>query len=261
MPTAFVNNQHIHYLDTGGDGPVVVFSHGNLMDADMWQQQIAQLAADYRCIAWDARLHGRTEDDGAPYTYWDSADDLLGLLDHLGIERANLAGHSQGGFVSLRAALRAPERVSSLVLVDTMASAWPAETRQGIEAERDGMRDPGPQVVGPPLLDLLLGDRSLSPQWLTKWEQQPRTRLAHAVDTLLSVDAVEHRLTKITAPALVIHGEVDQAIPVSAGRALHAGLPGAMDPMTVIPGAAHTPPLTHPDEVNAAIAGFLAGHV
>ena len=107
MPFASVNGQQLYFEDTGGDGPVVVFSHGNLMNRDMWAPQVEALRGEFRCVIWDERLHGRTKDDGGLYTYWDSADDLLGLLDHLGAGQATLAGHSQGGFLSLRAALRA----------------------------------------------------------------------------------------------------------------------------------------------------------
>jgi len=107
MPFASVNGQQVYFEDTGGDGPVVVFSHSNLMNRDMWVPQVEALRGDFRCVTWDERLHGRTKDDGGLYTYWDSADDLLGLLDHLGAGQATLAGHSQGGFLSLRAALRA----------------------------------------------------------------------------------------------------------------------------------------------------------
>jgi pimeloyl-ACP methyl ester carboxylesterase len=128
MPFASVNGQQLYFEDTGGDGPVVVFSHGNLMNRDMWAPQVEALRGEFRCVTWDERLHGRTKDDGGLYTYWDSADDLLGLLDHLGAGQATLAGHSQGGFLSLRAALRAPERVKALVLIDTAPVAWPPET-------------------------------------------------------------------------------------------------------------------------------------
>src|SRR5246127_231698 len=110
MPVAAANGIEINYTDSGGTGPAVVFSHGFLMDHTMFDQQVAALTPEYRVIAWDERGHGGTRATG-PFTYWDSAADALALLDHLGIERAVLAGMSQGGFLSLRAALAAPDRV------------------------------------------------------------------------------------------------------------------------------------------------------
>ena len=121
MPLAEINGQRIRFDDTGGDGPPVVLSHGFLMDREMFAPQVDALAPEFRVITWDERGFGETEFDGEPFTYWDSARDCLGLLDHLGIDQAVLGGMSQGGFLSLRAALLAPERVRALVLIDTQS--------------------------------------------------------------------------------------------------------------------------------------------
>ncbi|MEC7579944.1 MAG: alpha/beta hydrolase, partial [Actinomycetota bacterium] len=116
MATAEINGIEINYRDTGGDGPVVLFSHGFMMNHTMFDAQLEALAPDYRCIAWDERGFGGTPATG-PFTYWDSANDALAILDHLGIEQAVFAGMSQGGFLSMRAALTAPERVSGLIFI------------------------------------------------------------------------------------------------------------------------------------------------
>src|SRR5712691_5538863 len=120
MPTATVNGIDVAYADSGGDGPVIVLSHGYLMDHTMFDPQRAALAPEFRVITWDERGFGGTPAP-APFSYWDSARDALGLLDHLGLDAAVLGGMSQGGFLSLRAALLAPERVRALVLLDTQA--------------------------------------------------------------------------------------------------------------------------------------------
>jgi hypothetical protein len=122
MAFADVNGQHIRFDDSGGDGSAVILSHGFLMDREMFAPQVDALAAEFRVITWDGRGFGETRSDGQPFTYWDSARDCLGLLDHLRIERAVLGGMSQGGFLSLRAALLAPERVAALVLIGTQAN-------------------------------------------------------------------------------------------------------------------------------------------
>src|SRR5260370_8487186 len=116
MPVATANGIEIDYTDSGGHGPAVVFSHGFLMDRTMFDQQVTALTPKYRVITWDQRGHGGTRATGA-FTYWDSAADVLALLDHLGGERAVLAGMSQGGFLSLPAALIAPDRVRALVRI------------------------------------------------------------------------------------------------------------------------------------------------
>ena len=252
MPFASVNGQQLYYEDTVGTGPVVIFSHGNLMNHGMWAAQVEALRGEFRCVVWDERLHGSTKDDGALFTYWDAADDLLGLLDHLGVEQAILVGHSQGGFASLRA----PERVKSLVLIDTAAVAWPPEIRAQMSGVRDRFRDNGPDAVAPVLLRMLLGKPEIHQNWLQAWHEQPWQRLADAVSVLMDVDDISDRLGEITQPALVIHGEADQSIPRQLGQMVRDGLPGALD-LVVIPGAGHTPSLTDPDQVNVPVLDFL----
>src|SRR5437588_8120359 len=97
MPFADINGQRIRFEDSGGDGAPVVLSHGFLMDREMFAGQVQALAPEFRVIAWDQRGFGETEYDGEPFTYWDSARDCLGVLDHLEIDRAVLGGMSQGG--------------------------------------------------------------------------------------------------------------------------------------------------------------------
>ncbi len=74
MPFADVNGQRIYFEDTGGRGAAVIFSHGILMDHEMFEPQVAALSDEFRCITWDERGFGQTEAHGA-FTYWDSADD------------------------------------------------------------------------------------------------------------------------------------------------------------------------------------------
>ena len=256
MSYTSVNGARLYFEDSGGSGPVVVFSHGNLMDRDMWVPQSSELSGEFRCVTWDERLHGRTEDDGTRYSFWDSAQDLLSLLDHLEVDQAVLVGHSQGGFLSLRAALLAPGRVQALVLIDSAGVAWPPEALQQMGEISEGFRGAGPDAVSPVLLEMLLGRPALYGQWLAKWQAQPKERLAEAVQVLMGADDISGRLTEITAPTLVVHGQADQLIPLPLGVMLRDQIPGAQRLIT-IPGAGHTPSLRHPEQVNGPLAEFL----
>ena len=91
MPFAHVNGQKLYYEDTGGEGPVIVFSHGLLMDGSMFAPQVEALRSTWRCITWDERGHGQTADLARcdPFTYYDSANDLAALLGHLGVRQAD----------------------------------------------------------------------------------------------------------------------------------------------------------------------------
>src|SRR3954454_5260355 len=159
MPQVEVNGQRIFYEDSGEGETAVVFSHGYLMDHSMFDAQRDALRDRFRVIAWDERGHGQTETSDDAFTYWDSARDLLGLLDALEIEQAVLAGMSQGGFLSMRAALTAPERVKALVLLDTQTGVEEAEKRPGYDQLLDAWVAPDgpPQDVLDTVAAIILG--------------------------------------------------------------------------------------------------------
>lgn len=260
MHHAAVNGQQLAYEDSGGRGPVVLFSHGFLMDHRMFDPQVEALAGDYRCVRWDERCFGATKESGDDFTYWDSADDAVALLDHLEIEQAVLAGMSQGGFLSLRAALRHPDRVRALVLIDTQAATDDPETVEGQrgmvgawtsddEATRSAVAD---IVAG-----LIIGDPAESAIWKQRWlHEYDAQRIVAAADCLFGRDDISDRLGEITCPALVIHGTDDEAIPLDRARALCEGLPDCRG-LVEVPGAAHAANLTHPEVVNPPLLEFL----
>lgn len=256
MPHADVNGQRIWFEDTGGDGPVVILAHGFLMDADMFAPQVAALAPDYRVITWDERGFGRTDFDGQPFTYWDSADDCLALLDHLGIDRAVVGGMSQGGFISLRAALRALERVRALILLDTQAGTEDPNTAAGYDQMRDTWLSVGPvDELANVVADIIIADPAFNPVWVAKWQARPKEIFEQPYNTLMTRDDVTDRLGEITCPALVVHGTEDTAISMDRAEALAAGLAGSGPVVKV--GGAHAANLTNPEPVNAAIVEFL----
>jgi pimeloyl-ACP methyl ester carboxylesterase len=256
MPYAEVNGQRLYYEDSGGSGLPLVLAHGLLMDCEMFAPQVAALRGRHRVVTWDERGHGRTETTHEDFSYWDSAEDLAGLLDCLGIDRAVVGGMSQGGFVSLRFALRYPERVLGLVLIDTQAGLERPDADSRYGAMVDIWSSQGPTDV---MLDLVAAaiigpDWPDTPAWAAKWRVRPS--ISQIFRTLTTRDDITHRLEEIHAPALVIHGEEDVAIDLPRAEAVAAGLPNAR-PLVRIPGAGHAANLTHPEPVNAAIAKFL----
>ena len=262
MPVVAANGIEINYTDSGGEGPVVVFSHGFLMDHTMFDRQVAALAPPYRVITWDQRGHGGTRATGA-FTYWDSAADVLGLLDHLGVERAVLAGMSQGVFLSLRAALMAPGRVRGLVLIDSQAGQEDPAIAPGYEQLHQAWLDNGPGPVQELVASIILGPGQWD-DWYAKWNEQYAQwapddlgQLGWPFRCLMDRDDITGRLTEITCPALIVHGTADAAIPLTRAEAVRDGLGGPVTLVTV-EGGTHASNVTHPDEVNQAILPFLA---
>lgn len=255
MPIAAVNGQALYFEDSGGTGPPVVFSHGFLMDHEMFAPQVEALAGEFRCITWDERGFGQTPATG-PFTYWDSAADVLALLTHLGIERAVLGGMSQGGFISLRAALLAPLRVNGLVLIDTQAGVEDPEQLPAYEGMNQEWQANGPAAVQDIVAGLILGEGVDPKPWFAKWATTPRDQFDLAFRCLADRDDIAARVGEIGCPAIIFHGDRDQAIAMEKAEALRDGLVGC-DALVVVEGAAHAANLSHPDQVNGPLRDFL----
>ncbi len=254
MATEEINGAAICYTDSGGDGLPVVLSHGFLMDQSMFGAQMAALAPRFRVITWDQRGHGGTAAPG-PFTYWDSARDLLGLLDRLAIRVAVLGGMSQGGFVSLRAALLAPERARALVLIDTQAGTEDPATRPAYEEMHRIWTEQGPQPVQEAVASIILGSGQWD-DWYAKWAAIEPSQATLGFRCLMDRDDITGRLGEITCPALILHGSEDAAIPLARAQELRDRLGGPAT-LEVIDGGSHASNVTRPDQVNARIEAFL----
>jgi len=260
MPLQEINGQWIYYEDSGGTLPPIVLAHGLLMDHEMFAPQLDALSSRCRVITWDARCHGQTETSDDPFTYWDLADDLRGLLDHLGIERAVIGGMSQGGFVAMRFALKHPERVAALILLGTQAGTEDPEKAATYESmldvwETEGLNDQLAQMIAA----ILLGHEwAGSEAWIAKWRQMPRSLLRPAFEALVGREDIHDRLGEIKAPALVIHGTADAAIGIERAQRLCSELANSQ-PLVMIEGGGHACNLTHPELVNLTMQRYLVG--
>ena len=258
MPFAPVNGQNLYYEDTGGSGPAIIFSHGLMMDHEMFAPQVEALSGHYRCITWDERGHGQTAGETlAPFSYYDSADDLVALLDYLGIREAVLVGMSQGGFLSLRCAMTHPECVRGLVLIDTQAGGEIPDKLPAYKQMINVFVEKGltPEMAG--MLEfIILGQGFPNAQkWKDKWKATSGTNVQQCFNTLVARDDITDRLHEIQVPTLVVHGDKDAAIPLERGQILADNIPNAH--MAVINGAGHAANLSHPEPVNQAMRKFL----
>ncbi len=256
-------SRQFYYEDTGGPGPVIVFSHGFMMDHTMFAPQIAALSSQYRCITWDQRGHGLTATNRlSPFRFYDSADDLNHFIDVLGLPPAVLVGMSQGGFLTLRTALSNPDAVAALILIDTEAGVMPGPEINGNEALLEMWIKQGfSQVLGETIAGQIIGPGDGQPlwpgaqAWIDKWGQAKLVNLIPCFNALIARQDVTSILGAIKAPACVIHGAVDKSIDPKMGQALAAGLADAA--FNLIPGAGHASNLTHPELVNPIIQAFL----
>ncbi len=258
MPLHKINGQWIHYEDSGGNLPPVVLAHGLLMDWEMFAPQVEALGSRCRIITWDARCHGETETTDEPFTYWDLAEDLRGLLDHLGIARAVIGGMGQGGFVALRFALKNPQRVAALILLGTQTGAEDPEKLAIFKWmldvwETEGMNDELAETIAAIILGSEWPGREA---WIAKWRQWPPSLLRPALKALAGREDINERLGEIKAPALVIHGTADAATDIELAQHLCSELGNCL-PLIRIEGGGHACNLTHPNLVNLAVQQHL----
>jgi len=120
------NQVKLHYIDFAGDGPTIVLLHGLTANAHAFDGLVAAgLAPAYRLVSPDLRGRGLSDHPAFCYALQEHAEDILGLLDHLGIEKAVLGGHSFGGLLSIYMAANYPERVERLIILDAAAQMNP----------------------------------------------------------------------------------------------------------------------------------------
>lgn len=262
MPIVQVNGQGIYYEDTGGDGTPLVFLHGFLFDTTMFEGQVKDLSSTYRCITIDARAFGKTEWDGQAFNLYDTASDTVGVLDHLGIDKAVIVGMSQGGYAGLRFAVTYPERVKALIFLSTYNDIDSDDVKATYATMRDAWKEHGPSGLVPTYLDLFVGqDEALRTYWGDKWMAYDALNIQHGMNNLIDRTAVTQEMVDtVTVPALVVHGDSDVGMPHTLGQALFDQLPNGKK-FVLVEGAPHAANVTHPDVVNAAIREFLEEHV
>jgi 3-oxoadipate enol-lactonase len=259
MPFADANGQTLYYEVTGETGPAVIFSHGFLMDHEMFAPQVEALSGDFRCVTWDERGFGDSSYT-APFDYWDLARDALALLSELGTDAAFFVGMSQGGFLSLRAALLEPDRVLGLGLIDTQAGVEDAGVVPAYEGMTDQWATSGPSdELTEAVAEIIMSPGYDHSAWIAKWKRWPQERIRDPFACLVGREDIRDRLPQIGCPAIVFHGEVDNAIEMSKAETLCQELPRC-DRLVRIPGAGHASNLSHPDEVSGPLREFLKEH-
>jgi len=249
-----------------GDGPPLILSSGLGGSAAYWQPNLAAFAAYYRVILYDHRGTGRS-DRALPETISvdDFADDILALMDSLGIARASVMGHAAGGLAGLALALKAPDRLDRLIVVNGWAKADPHFLRC-FEARLALLRDSGPEAY------LRAQPIFLYPaDWASEHSAELDAELPAQLAQFPGVETMEKRIAalagfdasdrlgEIATPVLVVGARDDILVPSRAAEALADGLPNAGLGMPDY--GAHACNVTYPDNFNDFILAWLSGEL
>jgi pimeloyl-ACP methyl ester carboxylesterase len=265
MPKIRVRHISIYYQEAGeGDPLVLLMGWGG--DHTAWALQVPAFSAEFRCVTPDNRGAGQTDQPDLPYTIRMLADDIVGLMDALGIRRAHVAGLSMGGMIAQEMAIDHPDRVRTLQLHATMARVDPfvraiAESLLRARAafgREEFVRTLLPWILSPqtyaerPELVELMVQRLVEnphPASLAGLTRQAEASWAH--DT-------RERLGWIQCPTLITVGAEDIFVPLRLSRVLQEGIPGAE--LLVIEGGGHGYLWEQAGVFNTACLAFLHKH-
>jgi pimeloyl-ACP methyl ester carboxylesterase len=176
-------------------------------------------------------------------------------MDHLKIESAVVGGMSQGGFLSLRVALTAPERVKALILLDTQAGTEDPATIEPYNQLHAAWVEHGAVAVQDIIAGIILGPGEWS-EWFAKWGAMKPDQFTKAFNCLMHRDDITSRLPEISCPALIVHGTADVAIGMEKAEVLRDSITGPTT-LVAIEGGPHAANMTHVEPVNAAVLQFL----
>lgn len=221
-----------HYYVEKGEGEPLILLHGNSESSDYFAGQIDEFALHYHVYALDTRGHGRTPRGRAPFTLRQFAEDLLGFMDRLGIEKAHILGFSDGGNIALRFAIRHPERVDRLIVDGANL------TPQGVKRSLQRFIEAWYWLA-----------RKLAP-----WSTAQRRRCELLRLMVEEPDMTMAELERIQARTLVMAGTED-VIKESHTRRIAWGIPHAR--LCILPGG-HTVAEKNPSAFNRAVLDFLA---
>ncbi|OSQ48870.1 3-oxoadipate enol-lactonase [Thalassospira alkalitolerans] len=253
-----INGTHIHYTQSGPkDGPALVFSNSLGTDQRIWDDVVVAFSDRFNVITYDKRGHGLSGIGTVEYNIDLHANDLIGLLDYLGVDDVILCGLSVGGLIAQKVASLVPDRVRAMILCDTAPKLGDADgwnTR--IDAiKKDGIEPLGDAIIERWLSPIYRAERPLETAMYR--DMLVRTTVDGYVGTCVALRDGDLRdaATKIAVPVLCICGSDDLATPPDVVRAMAGMIPGAT--FELIDGVGHLPCLETPELLSRLIDRFI----
>jgi pimeloyl-ACP methyl ester carboxylesterase len=236
---ADANGISIHYAVYGEGSPVILL-HGGLANADYWGHQVRALAPHHTVIVMDSRGHGHSIRDSLPYSYDLMAEDVVSLMDVLGVPKTDVVGWSDGATLSLNLAIRHPDRVGKIFAF--AATTMPSGTKLGA-------------IMNPTILAFFkraaheYNAYSATPKEFGSFFMQIIKMLASQPNW------TDADLETIVAPVLVVHGDHDETIKREHAEYIASTIPGAG--LLILPNVSHFAFLQDPELFNDAVLHFL----
>ncbi len=253
---AVINGATLYY-ETAGSGEPVIFVHGMGLDCSMWDGQFSTFADNYHVIRYDLRGFGRSSIPTGDYAHH---TDLYALMQHFGIQKANLVGLSMGGRVVIDFAITYPGAVKSLTMVDAVVHGYQAKENVSTLAVGNAARERGPKAANEMWLkhDLFIPankNHAVAAQLKNIIDNYSGWHWVNKNPWIPIEPQAIQQVHKITAPSLVIAGEQDLEDFHAIATLLHEKIAGSKK--VVMMGVGHMPNMEDPDTFNNHVRSFL----
>lgn len=263
MPYIQLNNTKLFYIKEGEGKEVIVLSHGLLWSHRMFRAQIEFLKKYFTVIAYDHRGQGQSEVSPGTYDMDLLTQDALELIDKVACQPVHFLGLSMGGFVGMRLAARYPDRVKSLMLLETSAQPEPVENLPKYKFLNGIVRYVGVvSFVAKKVMPIMFAQSWLeNPQNKNDYDfwkkelQSNKKSITKSVEAVIYRKGVEEEIRNIKCPTMIIVGDEDVATKPEKAKFIQMAIPKAV--LHMVPGAGHSSCIEKPDEVNKLVWEWL----
>lgn len=259
-----INGVELYFESSGNGTETIVFSHGYLMNNTMFQGQINELNDKFRCISYDHRGHGKSEVTNSGYELDNLVNDAIAFIEALGVAPVHFVGMSTGGFIGMRIALRRPDLLKSLVLMDTSADAEPKANAKQYDLLMWVVKSLGWWIVIHKAMSILfhkdfLQDKARQKEvrhWKNIIMGNNKKAMTLFGKGIFSRSSVVEKLPQISMPTAVIVGLEDVATKPNCSKQMADAIDGAK--LYTIANAGHSAAVEKPQEVAQAMLDFYA---
>lgn len=261
MPSIEINGAALHYEDSQTGDETIFFTHGLLFNLDIFRSQINYFKDHYRCVAFDFRGQGRSEIMQNGYDMDSLTEDAVGLIEKLDCGPCHFVGLSMGGFVGLRVALKYPEILKSLTLIDTSSDKETNKFKYkllNILASWFGLKSVINKVTPIIFSDSFLNDpqkRETLELWKRVVINNHPVGVNRSVNGVIKRDSITDKIHQIEMPTLIMVGEHDVATIPSKSEKMNSLIKGSQ--LEIIPGVGHMSVIEDPDSVTELMEKFL----
>lgn len=260
--TITVNNINLSYDDVGEGKIPIIFLHGFPFDKTMWRLQLDFLKSSYRVIACDIRGFGKSMDEESPLSIDLFGDDLIRFMDKLNIDKAVVCGLSMGGYITLNAHKKFPDRFEALVLCDTQCIADTVEGKEKRYKTIDEIKVDGVANFNDGFIkkvfhkDSITNKKELVEQLRSVVFSNSQHIINQGLVALAERSETCSTLSEVTIPTLIICGREDEVTPLVQSEFMNKNINGSI--LRVIDNAGHVSNLEQPHEFNKHLRDFLA---